>query len=124
MKKIFVKFLSFLPAFIWMSVIFYFSSRPTTGVPGNFTQRFLILKSFHLIEYAILFLLLFFAYQKIKISLFTAYLYSLTDEFHQTFVYGREGRFRDTLIDLIGIIIGLMILKILARLPLKHKMSR
>lgn len=92
-----------------MSVIFYFSSRQTTGIGTNVTDRFLILKSFHLIEYAFLAILLSFAIYKNKLVVFIAYLYAISDEIHQSFVPGRTGRFRDTLIDLIGILIGILI---------------
>lgn len=92
-----------------MAIIFYFSSRQTTGIGTNATDRFYILKSFHLIEYAALAILLFFGYKKYKPAIITAYIYALTDEFHQTFIPGRTGRFRDTLIDLLGISIGLFV---------------
>jgi len=103
------KVIRFVPSIIWMSVIFYFSSRSTTGIGTNETDRFLILKSFHLIEYAILAGLLLFALYKNKLVIFIAYLYAISDEIHQSFVPGRTSRFRDTLIDLIGILIGVFI---------------
>lgn len=40
-------------------------------------------------------------------------LYSCTDEFHQLFINGRSGSFRDVLIDTIGILIGTYLYKIL-----------
>lgn len=115
MKKI----IRFIPAIIWMSVIFYFSSRQTTGIGGDsYWGRFLILKSFHLIEYAFLFILLFFAFQKFKISFLIAYLYSFTDEFHQHFIIGRTGRLEDTFFDLAGILIGVLIIKFFQKRPI------
>lgn len=93
-----------------MSVIFYFSSRSTTGIGGSSeTNRFLILKSFHLIEYGILAILLLFATLNKKLTIFIAYLYAFSDEVHQYLVPGRTSRFRDTLIDLLGILIGVFI---------------
>ncbi|MDD4784916.1 MAG: VanZ family protein [Candidatus Shapirobacteria bacterium] len=105
MKKI----LRFLPAIIWMAIIFYFSSRQTVGIGTNQTDRFLILKSFHLIEYAFLAILLFLAISKKNVVILIAYLYAVSDEIHQHFIPGRTGLFRDTLIDLIGILIGVYI---------------
>lgn len=105
MKKI----LRFLPSVIWMGVIFYFSSRSTTGIGTNETDRFLILKTFHLIEYAILAFLLLLAVTKNKLVVLIGYLYAISDEIHQSFIPGRTSRFRDTLIDLIGILIGIFI---------------
>jgi VanZ family protein len=93
-----------------MGVIFYFSSRQTTGIGGNsYWLRFAIFKTFHLIEYGILAVLLFFAFQKYKWSIILAYIYGLSDEFHQRFTPGRTSRLRDTLFDLAGILIGLFI---------------
>ena len=106
-----------------MIVIFYFSSRSTTGIGTNKTNRFLILKSFHIIEYAFLVFLILFAISKKKLSIFIAYLYAISDEFHQSFVLGRTGRFRDTLIDLIGIFIGAYLFGKFLNLKNKNKLS-
>lgn len=111
------KLLRFLPAIFWMAVIFYFSSRSTIGIGDTQTSRFLILKSFHLIEYATLGIFLFFAYKNFKHTISTAYLYAISDEIHQYFIPGRMGKFTDTLIDLTGILIGLLVLRLL----LNHK---
>lgn len=99
-----------------MGVIFYFSSRQTTGIGGDtYWVRFAILKSFHLIEYAILFIFWFFALKKYNFSFLISYLYSFTDEFHQHFIPGRTARLRDTFFDLAGIFIGLLIVKYLSK---------
>ena len=45
-----------------------------------------------------------------------SYLYACFDEFHQTFVPERTGQFSDTLIDLIGILIGIGILLLIRHL--------
>ena len=99
-----------------MAVIFYFSSRSTTGVIStNSITRFYVFKSFHLIEYAVLAILLLFASGKIKITIPVAYLYACTDEIHQLFTYERTSKFTDTLIDLLGIVIGIVIYKIVKK---------
>jgi VanZ family protein len=111
MKKI----IRFIPAFIWMLVIFYFSSRQTTGIGGDsYWFRFAILKSFHVIEYCVLFLFVAFAFnfKSNLVSIIIAYFYGCTDEFHQTFISGRTGRFRDTFFDLSGILIGFLLIKL------------
>ena len=103
----------FLPALIWMAVIFYFSSQPTAGViTEEPTLRFYIFKSFHIIEYGVLGILFFNAFRKFKFSIPLAYLYGVSDEIHQIFTPGRTSRFTDTLIDLGGILIGSLVLKI------------
>ena len=120
------KFLRFLPALIWMSVIFYFSFRQTTGIGGDsYWFRFLILKSFHLIEYAILFILLNYALNNYFYSVIIAYLYGCSDEIHQLFTPGRTSKFTDTLIDLLGILIGLICFKfIITPIFKKLKLSK
>ena len=108
MKKI----IRFLPALIWMGVIFYFSSRQTTGIGGDsYWLRFVILKTFHLIEYAVLVVFLVFAIKKYQWSMLIAYFYGISDEIHQYFIPGRTSRFQDTFFDLAGILIGLFIFK-------------
>ncbi len=122
MKKI----IRFIPAIIWMGIIFYFSSRQTTGIGGDsYWTRFLILKSFHLIEYAILFILINFALNSIFISIIVSYLYGVTDEIHQLLTPGRTSKFTDTLFDLSGIIIGFLVFKyILIPVLKKLKLSK
>ena len=106
-----------------MSIIFYFSSRQTTGIGGDsYWLRFAILKSFHVIEYATLFVFIFFGFQKFSLSILISYFYGVSDEIHQSFVVGRTSRFRDTLFDLLGIIIGFLFLKFII-LPLLTKIK-
>jgi len=119
MKKI----IRFLPALIWMGFIFYLSSRQTTGIGVNsYWPRFAIMKSFHLIEYAILFILINFALNSNLISIAASYFYGVTDEIHQLFTPGRTSKFTDTLIDLLGIIIGFLLFKYVFR-PLFKKLK-
>lgn len=107
------RFVRFVPAIIWMVFIFFLSSQSTIGIGETRTQRFLILKTFHLIEYAVLYVLIYFATNSTKKSIPLTYFYALSDEFHQSLVPGREGRFADTLIDFLGILIGVLFMKIL-----------
>ncbi|HOZ80972.1 MAG TPA: VanZ family protein [Candidatus Woesebacteria bacterium] len=120
------KLIYFLPSIIWMCFIFYLSSQSTIGIGQTKTERFLILKTFHLIEYATLAIFLLFAFRRYLPSALFAYLYALTDELHQRFVPGREGKFQDTLIDLLGITLGLIfikyfLIKLYSKLPNKFK---
>lgn len=118
MKKI----IYFIPSLIWMAVIFYFSCKQTTGIGGDsYWFRFVILKSFHLIEYAILAIFLFFALKKKNLTILIAYLYGISDEIHQSFTLGRTSRFRDTLFDLAGILIGTYIFQKLLKIKFLKK---
>lgn len=71
-------------------------------------------KCVHATVYCVLAILLFAFFKMLgfsnkKIILLTislCFIYSLTDEYHQTFVSNRTGRFSDCLIDTSGAIIG------------------
>lgn len=101
------------PVLLWMSLIFYFSSIP--DLSPNFskeTMNILTSKFAHIVEYAILTLLLLRAIEHtfslspqalLQIIFLIAVLYAISDEYHQLFVHGREGTFRDIMIDSIGI---------------------
>lgn len=102
-----------LPVFLWMGVIFYFSSIPDL-TPGFEThaRNVLTSKIAHITEYAILTLFLLRAVKRqyplplqmiLQIIFLVALLYAISDEYHQLFVHGREGTFRDIMIDSIGI---------------------
>jgi VanZ family protein len=120
------KYIRFIPALVWMVIIFYFSSRQTTGIGSDsYWLRFFILKSFHLIEYALLFIFINFAIKSKTKSILIAYLYGISDEIHQLFIPGRTSKFTDTLIDLLGIFIGLFFLKfIIISVSRKLKLSK
>ena len=60
------------------------------------TLSFIVRKCAHMTEYAIL-----------------AFLYACTDEFHQLFIAGRAGQFRDVCIDSTGALIMILIIYII-----------
>lgn len=101
------KYTKFIPAVLWMFLIFYLSSIP--DIPSNkvFFVDFIFKKTAHVIEYTMLFLLWFRAlgsknpFQAVVFSL----VYAFTDEIHQLFIPGRTGRLRDVGIDSIGMIV-------------------
>lgn len=117
MKKI----IRFFPSIIWMGVIFYFSSRQTTGIGGgSYWWRFIILKFFHITEYGILSILIYYATNQYFSTIFLSFIYALSDEFHQSFIVGRTATIRDIFFDLSGIFLGLLVLSILLKLaPIK-----
>lgn len=131
-KKIFY----FLPAILWASVMFYFSSQVAAvsnlnnsaviifldkfginliNIFGNQTSNFIIRKAAHISEYLILFLLIYFGFYKNKTKNRLIYssicliLYSISDEVHQVFVPGRAGKIADVCIDSIGMFMGIII---------------
>lgn len=91
-----------------MLVIFYFSSRSTTGIGGAGLERFVLFKTLHLIEYAVLGILVIYPLHQVIPSVLVSYMYAITDEIHQNFTPGRGPKFSDTLIDLVGITLGII----------------
>lgn len=107
--------LKVFPVVLWMGVIFAFSSMPGKNHIGNPPLMFYVeRKGAHIGEYFILMLLMinflrtYFENKKdiILLSGFVSLIYAFTDEIHQTFVFGREGKLSDIGFDLIGIILA------------------
>ena len=97
-----------LPVLIWAGLIFLLSSIP--HLESGLEQDFFLRKVAHILEYAILTFLLLRAFgfknsKSIVLAAIIAFLYALSDEYHQTFVLGRKGRLEDVIIDSIGIIL-------------------
>lgn len=87
--------------------------------PGNIKTEFLtfvVRKLAHTLEYAVLGACLAFFMQSYDLrrwkqfvtALCIGFLYACSDEFHQTFVPGRSGEFRDVLIDTNGVFLGIL----------------
>jgi VanZ family protein len=94
------------PVIAWAGVIFALSSIPSLGT-GLGTWDLVLRKLAHVTEYAILAFLLRRAFA-VPAAFGVALAYAISDEFHQTFVRGREGRPRDVAIDALGIVLGLL----------------
>jgi VanZ family protein len=95
-----------LPIVLWAGLIFTLSSIPSLH-SGLGTWDLILRKCAHVTEYAILAFLLRRAVAT-PWAAAAAFLYACSDEYHQSFVVGREGRPRDVAIDSIGIVIGLL----------------
>ena len=102
-----------LPIVVWATVIFALSSIPSLGT-GLGTWDILLRKLAHAAEYAILGALLARAMAAAPAFL-AGVAYAVTDEFHQTFVAGREGTPLDVAIDAVGVAIGIVLLRRLRR---------
>ncbi|MEA3355035.1 MAG: VanZ family protein [Patescibacteria group bacterium] len=109
-----------IPVIIWAGIIYSFSSMSINKEVEFSWMDFIIKKSAHVIEYAVLFWLVFRAVSDnnknvsksifIKVFIITV-LYAFSDEWHQTFVAGREGTLRDVGFDTIGTLISLNLKK-------------
>lgn len=100
------KFLSILPrwfpALFMMTVIFAFSSQPSSELPNFASWDFLVKKGGHAVGYGLLALsyLHLFDYdeKRYRLSWLLAVLFSATDEFHQSFTPGRSPSMMDALV--------------------------
>lgn len=110
-----------LPPILWMGFIFFLSSNQRVSITHTYSVDFLIFKTSHMIEYSILYFLLFRGFYSIKnkqasrnkllVSLIISILFSISDEIHQLFTPTREGTLRDVLIDTTGILIMYIYIK-------------
>ena len=99
--------------FIWASFIFFLSHQPFLKSDFPNQLDFILRKIAHFSEYAILTWLLIRALKEygltnrkiLILAISMSFLYAVSDEYHQTFILGRQGAFRDVFIDSVGILI-------------------
>jgi VanZ family protein len=104
--------LRWLAVMLWMGVIFTLSAIPSLSSPFEPFYDVILRKFAHIAEYAILTALLFWALQVhlasrtygLFMAVVIALLYAFSDEWHQSFVPGREGSLRDVGTDSLGVI--------------------
>ena len=102
--------LRWLAVILWMGAIFTVSDMPSIATPFEAVYDFTFKKLAHVTEYGILTGLLFSALRihirhrgrALLTAALVAVLYACSDEWHQTFVPGREGTLRDVAIDALG----------------------
>jgi len=108
-----------------MMAIYYFSSKPDSlDFMGGGQKKNIYGSIAHFGEYAGLYGWIYFAlsqsesfsHQKVRLSLFLALLYALSDEIHQSLVPGREGDLADVSRDALGIIAGLISIEVISHL--------
>ena len=108
---------------LWAGLIFILSSVPR--LESGLEQDFLLRKLAHIFEYFVLTWFLYSAFsshylevnkkhpphrQALLFVLLLAVFYAVSDELHQTFVFGRSGNLRDVAIDLVGILTAIIFL--------------
>ncbi len=128
--------LRWIPALLWMGLIFYLSAQPAgtsselSSTVMDWILRFveswqivdesvfhvLIRKTAHIGAYFVLAIFTMLALSKPRvmsvwrqagIALTICVLYAISDEVHQLFVPGRSGEVRDVMIDTVGALIGI-----------------
>ena len=102
------------PVVLWAAVIFAFSSIPDLGT-GLGTWDLVLRKIAHTCEYAVLGALLLRAVGSERAALGLGVAFAATDELHQHFVEGRVGAPLDVLIDSVGVAVGVLLWRRVAR---------
>ena len=113
-----------IPVAIWMILIFLMSNRTSLKASYFDPLDFVIKKTAHVTEYAILLILLFRAFyqswrKKFDINKLENYaiiitqIYAISDEWHQSHIAGRTATIRDMFIDFVGVMIGVIIIKLI-----------
>lgn len=98
---------------LWAGLIFFLSHQPDLSSGLSEKWNFFLSKSAHFLEYAILAFLLSQALQghqlsKKKILILAAILaigYAFSDEYHQSFILGRNASLGDVFIDSLGVLL-------------------
>ncbi len=105
--------LRWLPALIWMGIIFYWSSQPVLPI-DNLPNAELAHWLSHAGAYSILAVLLAFgtglSRRRLWLAFVLATLYGIGDEIHQSFTPGRSGGVRDVVIDAVSAGIALVVI--------------
>ncbi|BFH76533.1 VanZ family protein [Thermus thermophilus] len=91
-----------LLALLWMGVLWWFSAQPATGVGLPHPWD----KAAHFLAYLVLGLLLRLGLGGFSLAFLFASLYGVVDEWHQSFVPGREAFGLDLLADFLGAWVG------------------
>lgn len=121
-----------IPPLVWSFLIFLGSSLPAAQVSENSVVNLAAHKLAHLLEYGVLYLLYYRSlvedfWQGKKGLIFKALLFitlfGAMDEYHQSFVPGRQSRVADVLTDFLGGLLGFGLWLILKRrqLPKQKK---
>ncbi len=99
-----------VPPILWMAVIFSFSSLQMVKTTQIYWQDFVVKKTAHFVEYAILSFLYIRAFlgsglprkKAFILAFLMSLMYAASDEYHQSLTPGREPRVRDVVIDSAG----------------------
>ncbi|MFA7169835.1 MAG: VanZ family protein [Candidatus Paceibacterota bacterium] len=113
--KIILKY--WLPVLLWCAGIYCLSGIPSlrSELPGGWDYA--LRKISHLTEYAFLTFLFFRAATQsmdkrraIAYATLFAFTFALSDEYHQSFVFGRSGNATDVAIDSLGIFLSVLLI--------------
>lgn len=100
----------------WLGIIFLFSSEQNLRSSFSYNIDLVLRRTAHIVEYFILTFLIykvlfFFKKPSLKSIFLLSLSYAFLDEWHQSFIVGREGTVRDVAFDLVGILLGLYFIR-------------
>ena len=146
MKKTIIRIILIILILLWMYIVFGFSGQngeESSGISFKISMLLTrnneevsrtiepyIRKIAHFSEYAvggILIFLLILTFEKISpkvrniSSIIITIIYAISDEVHQVFVPGREGKIVDVYIDTLGIITGILFINLIIKVFNKNK---
>ena len=107
-----------------MGIIFTLSAQPTLPHHPDALSDLILKKAGHMGEYGFLALLLWralsrrrgtFSHSALVTAFVVSVLYAASDEYHQTFVPGRNGNLVDVAVDAVGALIALLVAGSLGR---------
>ena len=112
------------PALALMIIIFIFSAQPKGALPDYGDYELEVKKGAHVVAYACLAVLWLRGVKGEAEARLSHYLwafaftvlYAISDEYHQTFVAGRTGRWYDVVFDAFGATISLSLMSLWLRL--------
>ncbi|MCA9961789.1 MAG: VanZ family protein [Anaerolineales bacterium] len=116
-----------IPALLWMVAIFVLSNQPKGAIPSFGLWDFLVKKGSHFLAYGLLAGLYWWALRGGKrpfpIAFLLTFLYAVSDEWHQSFIPGRNATVMDVMIDSVGglVMLGLLYFWQLRRQPTYNK---
>ena len=141
MKKTIIRIILIILILLWMYIVFGFSGQngeESSGISFKISMLLTrnneeisrtiepyVRKIAHFSEYAvggILIFLLLLTFEKISpmirniLSIIITIIYAITDEVHQVFIPGREGKIIDVYIDTLGIITGILFINLIIKI--------
>lgn len=96
------------PVVVWCALIFYLSDVPQLEVTSEPVGNFLTRKLAHIVEYAVLFILILRAtqFKRPRLAFALTITYAITDELHQALVPTRTAKLEDLAFDTLGALLG------------------
>jgi hypothetical protein len=115
----FQKYEKYVSLILWLAAIYYLSSKSLNIFVATDIWEFIIRKIAHMFEFAVLTYLIFrilsqterrHVYWNLFWSFAFTVMCAISDEYHQSFIAGRTGTYRDVIIDSVGGLVALWLI--------------